>query len=153
MTKQNTKSHDVIPDELISSLAETQVPVALPEAKATALKSRVMARIQGKKLFDFLTVKSGEGEWITLLPGVEKKILNEDRKHHVQSYLLKIAPGASVPEHIHTGDEEGFMVEGEVSFGDVHLSAGDYLFAPKGSTHKKATTKTGCTVFLRTYSF
>lgn len=151
MTKHNTSIQDITPDELISTIAEAIVPVTPPKVRASALKSRVMARIQSKKIFNFFTVKSEEGEWITLLPGVEKKILNEDHKNQIQSYLLKIAPGASIPEHLHPGDEEGFMIEGEVSFGDIHLSAGDYLFAPKGTTHAKATTKTGCMVLIHAY--
>ncbi len=73
MTKQNTILQDMTPNELISTIAEAIVPVAPPNTRAPALKSRVMARIQGKKIFNFFTVKSEEGEWITLLPGVEKK--------------------------------------------------------------------------------
>ena len=151
MTKRNKTVGDIIPDELINTLTESVVPIAPPKARASALKSRVMARIQGKKSFDLLTVKSGEGEWITLTPGVEKKILSEDRNGQVQSYLLKMAPGTSLPAHQHLADEECFMLEGEVSFGDIHLSAGDYHFAPKGSTHGRATTKTGGMAFLRAY--
>ncbi len=151
MAKQNKPMIEIIPDQLIDKLAETVVSIAPPEARATELKARVMARIRGKKSFDLLTVKAGEGEWITLMPGVEKKILSEDRNGQIQSYLLKMAPGASLPAHEHLADEECFVLEGEVSFGDIHLSAGDYHFAPKGSTHEQAYTKTGGLAFLRAY--
>ncbi len=151
MAKQNKTMREIIPDQLIGKLADAVVPIAPPEARASELKARVMARICGKKSFDLMTVKASEGEWITLMPGIEKKILSEDRKDQVQSYLLKMAPGTSMPAHEHLADEECFMLEGEVMFGGIHLRAGDYHFAPKGSTHEEAFTKTGGMAFLRAH--
>lgn len=73
MAKQDKDVETIIPDQLSSTLAEAVMPIAPSEDRASALKSRVMARIRGKKVFDLMTVRAGEGEWITLLPGVEKK--------------------------------------------------------------------------------
>ena len=151
MAKQIKTMMEIIPDQLIDKLVDVVVPIAPPETRAPELKARVMARIRGKKSFDLMTVRAGEGEWIILMPGVEKKILSEDPKGQVQSYLLKMAPETALPAHEHLADEECFMLEGEITFGDIHLSAGDYHFAPKGSTHEQAFTKTGGMAFLRAY--
>lgn len=151
MTNQNETMTDIIPTELTVALAEAVTQIAPPEARASELKSRVMARIHGKKSFDLITIRATEGEWITLLPGVEKKTLSEDPKGQVQSYLLRMAPGSTLPPHEHITDEECLMLEGEVMIGDIRLSAGDYHFARKGSQHGLVTTQTGGLAFLRAY--
>lgn len=151
MTKQQKTVTEIIPAELARTLAEAVKPVAPPNARASELKARVMSRIHGKKSFDLMTIRAGEGEWISLLPGVEKKILGESSDGQIQSYLLRMAPGTSLPAHQHLEDEECLMLEGEAMIGDIHLSAGDYHFARKGSKHGLITTQTGALAFLRAY--
>lgn len=151
MAKKDDFTTDIIPDELMGSLAEAITPAAPPDNRASALKSRVMARIHGKQAFDLMTIRANEGEWITLLPGIEKKILSKGGNDQVQSFLLKMAPGTTLPPHEHLFDEECLMLEGEAMIGDLHLSAGDYHFAKKGSKHDVVTTKTGAIAFLRAY--
>ena len=73
MTKQNETMTDIIPTELTDALAEAVTQIAPPEARATELKSRVMARIHGKKSFDLITIRATEGEWITLATRRRKK--------------------------------------------------------------------------------
>jgi quercetin dioxygenase-like cupin family protein len=149
MTKQDKTLADSIPAELNHVLVEVVAPIAPPETRASELKLRVMARIRGKQSFDMLTVKVTDGQWIALLPGVEKKILNEDAEGRVQSFLLRMAPGSTLPAHEHDADEEAIMLDGDVMIGDIALTAGDYHFAPKGSKHGVVTTQAGCLVFLR----
>jgi quercetin dioxygenase-like cupin family protein len=152
MAKRQKSVTEIIPEEFASALAEAITPVAPPAARASELKSRVMARIRGKKSFDLMTVRAEEGVWITLLPGVEKKILCENLEEgQIQSYLLRMAPGTTLPAHEHMADEECLMLEGEAMIGDIHLSAGDYHFARKGSKHGLITTQTGALAFLRAY--
>ncbi len=149
MTKRDKKTSDIIPDEITSALAEAVEPIAPLVARASELKKRVMARIHGKKSFDLKTIKAEEGEWITLMPGVEKKILNESADGEIQSYLLKMAPGATFPAHEHVADEECLMLEGEVMFGDFCLKIGDYHLAKKGSKHGLVSTERGAMAFIR----
>lgn len=151
MAKRDKTVILIIPEELNSAFAEAVTPIAPPTERASELKARVMARIRGKKSFDLLTIRDGEGEWITLLPGLEKKILSVSSDGQMQSYLLRAAPGTTVPPHEHIADEECLMLEGEAMFGDIHLSAGDYHLARKGSTHGETYTKTGALAFFRAY--
>ncbi len=151
MAKQGKIVAEIIPDELTNVLADAVTPVAPPTARASELKSRVMARIRGKKSFDLMTVRADQGEWITLLPGVEKKVLSKIFEDQIQSYLLRMAPGSTLPSHEHMSDEECLMLEGEAMIGDIHLAAGDYHFAPKGSIHGLVTTQTGALAFIRAY--
>ncbi len=151
MAKQEKLVTNIIPEKLAGNLAEAILPIAPPASKANELKSRVMARIKGKKSFDLMTIRPYDGEWITLLPGVEKKILSNDSKDQIQSFLLRMAPGSILPAHEHLRDEECLMLEGEIMIGDLDLSAGDYHFARKGSKHEQITTQTGALAFIRAY--
>jgi len=151
MAKQEKILPDIIPEQLAEILAEAVTPVAPPSTRASELKTRVMARISGKKSFAVMTIKATEGDWITLLRGVQKKILNKDSATGMQSYLLRMEAGATLPAHEHTADEECLMLEGDAMVGDIHLSAGDYHFARKGSRHGSVSTQNGCLAFLRSY--
>jgi len=151
MAKYEKPLTAILPEELVCVIAESITHVAPPSSRASELKSRVMARIQGKKAFDLMTVRVNDGEWITLLPGVEKKILSNHDEGRLQSYLLRMAPGSTLPSHDHITDEESIMLEGEAMVGDIHLSSGDYHYAPKGSIHGLVSTRSGCLVFVRTF--
>ena len=128
---------DIIPDELTDALAEAVTPIAPPAARSSELKSRVMARIRGKKSFDLMTIRATEGEWITLLPGVEKKILSENIEGRVQSYLLRMAPGSMLPPHEHITDEECLILEGAVMVGDIQLSQVITIFPEKAQSMER----------------
>lgn len=149
MAKRDKKLTDILPEEVVGSLAEAVEPIMPPAARSSELKARVMARIQAKKSFDLSTIRAEQGEWITLLPGVEKKILNESADGQIQSFLLKMAPGSTFPSHQHAADEECIMLQGEAMIGDIHLSAGDYHLAKKGSKHGVVTTERGAVAFFR----
>ena len=151
MNKRNKEADDILDDETISALAEALTPVAPRPERAESIKSRVMARVRGSVKFDSLTIRSGEGEWITIAPGVKKKILSYNAEEQVQSFLLRMAPDAVIPAHDHTKDEECLMLEGDVSFGDLRLSVGDYHLARKGSRHGPVSTEKGALAFIRTY--
>ncbi len=139
----------IIPEEMVGAIAESVIPIAPSLSTASELKSRVMARIKGKKAFDLMTIRAEEGEWITLLPGVEKKMLSKYEEGKGQSYLIRMAPGSTLPSHDHITDEENIMLEGEAMVGDIHFSQGDYQYAPKGSSHGLVSSRNGCLVFVR----
>lgn len=149
MTERKKPLPESLDEQLAATLAEALTPIAPPAERAGALKSRVMSRIRGKKAFDLLTIRSNEGTWTEILPGVEKKILQQSEDGKTQSSLLRMAPGSMIPAHTHDHDEESIMLEGDAHLGELHLSAGDYHFACKGSRHELVTTDIGCLLFLR----
>ena len=80
--------------------------------------------------------------------GISVKILRFDEAtHRPPTFLLKFEAGASYPNHRHPAGEEVLVLEGEVRFGCDQLYAGDYLYAPPGSTHS-AYSKTGCVMMF-----
>jgi anti-sigma factor ChrR (cupin superfamily) len=96
-----------------------------------------------------VTIRADAGEWITIMPGVEKKILHVESPSGVESFLLRVAPGATVPAHPHPQDEVCLVMSGEFVIGSLHLKAGDYHHAFAGAPHPACYSPTGATLYIR----
>jgi len=75
-------------------------------------------------------------------------LLWENRVLRRQSLLVRVAPGAVYESHDHPDDEECYVVEGDLAFGDLQLTAGDYHLAHKGGRHPPARSRAGCLLFI-----
>jgi anti-sigma factor ChrR (cupin superfamily) len=75
------------------------------------------------------------------------KVLHHDEG--ILSYLLRLAPGASLPAHRHPVDEECLVLEGEMHIGDLVLPAGGYHLGRRGVLHDRLTSPGGALIFLR----
>jgi anti-sigma factor ChrR (cupin superfamily) len=96
----------------------------------------------------YRTVRAGEGEWQTLAPGLERKMLWNSGD--AQSCLMRLAPGATVCGHLHFADEECIVLEGSVRIGaDLVLRAGDFHGGRRGSEHAETSSETGALIYLR----
>jgi anti-sigma factor ChrR (cupin superfamily) len=141
-----------LPAELAGALATGLSVAGAVRERATALRERVLARVRRdaeRAPRDVKTVRSAEGEWVELLPGLFEKVLYVDLETGTRSFLVRAERGAVVPAHVHDGAEECLVIEGDVQIGNVDLRAGDYHVAPRGTTHPFLTTRGGCIVFLR----
>jgi quercetin dioxygenase-like cupin family protein len=111
-------------------------------------RRRVLERIALDSVAQHLTVRAGPEDWQPFLPGVRCKVLNEHA--NAVSYLLQIEPGAVLPAHRHSQDEECLVLQGQLRIGDqLVIGAGDYHLGRAGVLHAAATTDTGALVFLR----
>ena len=151
MNRQDKENDVVLDSDFVEAVADSFDTEAADEHRVSRLRARVMERIDdannGSSLFD--TIRSTEGEWIEILPNVEKKLLKVDSEAGTESYLLRMHPGGSLPAHLHDADELCYVIEGELSFGDFQLEAGDYHFAHKGSRHGVISTENGTLLFLQ----
>ncbi len=95
------------------------------------------------------TIRAGGGAWQAYAPGIAKKPLHIDPEAGMQSFLLRLDPGAVADAHDHPADEECLVLEGELVIGDLVLRAGDYHLAPKGVPHKALEAPTGALLFVR----
>lgn len=114
------------------------------------MRETLMARVQaeaGTSAPALVTVAGSSGDWFEPVPGNAIKLLRSDAE--TESILVRLEPGATFPSHSHPADEETYVVEGETWFGDIHLVAGDYHLAPKGTWHGEVRTETGCVLFIR----
>lgn len=94
------------------------------------------------------TVHSDSGKWFERSSGVWCKILNEGADGG-STRLLRCEAGSIIPGHRHDHDEELFVLEGEIQFGALRLSTGDFHLAKASSLHVDATTAKGCLILVR----
>ncbi|MDG4552999.1 MAG: cupin domain-containing protein [Candidatus Competibacter sp.] len=128
----------------------TPLAATLPEATPrAALWDAIEAALDADGPPATVTVREREGEWRTLTPGLEIKLLLVDRQAGFQSFLLRLAPGCQLPAHDHDALEECLLLEGDMLIGDRAYTAGDYHAALPGSRHDPISTRNGGVVFLR----
>lgn len=149
-TRKQDASAQVLPEGIAGELARAVAPAELPPDRAKALRDRLLARVANASQ-RFLTVRTSEGEWLPIAPGITVKHLQDDGT--MQSFLLRLDPGARLAAHDHPEcDEHCVVVEGSARLGDVEVSRGDYHVAYAGSRHGEITSDTGAILFLRTAS-
>ncbi len=131
----------------LEPLSEALDPVAPPED----LWSRIEAGLDqpASDAAFGQTIRAGEGEWQALFEGVEKKILLREAGTGFESYLLRMAPGARLPTHGHKMTEECLVLEGELTIGGLHLSAGDFHSVTPDEIHPEVFSRGGALLYLR----
>lgn len=136
--------------ERLLPLSEPAEQVAPPNGVWKSIKQSIALENWQDKA---VTVRAEEGEWLPHSPGIAFKLLHLDPEAGIQSYLLRLDPGAEVEPHDHLADEECLMLSGDVTFGDDELTlrAGDYHMIPKGVWHSRAHSAAGCLAFIRAH--
>lgn len=71
----------------------------------------------------------------TKFPGIETKLLFSDPASGMSTMLFRMAPGAVVPLHEHTGVEQTWMLEGSLVDAEGACLPGHFVWRPAGSTH------------------
>jgi len=151
----NTK-HEVLSEEEIQLLSDAPAvadDVNAGSVRMQSLRSKIMVRVDKQEAsshHELLTIRADSGEWETVSDKIRKKVLHVDTDNGIETYLLKIEAGAKDAPHIHTTDEHCIVLEGDVCFGDIHLNAGDYHLAPKGSKHDEAYSIHGALLYIQT---
>jgi len=94
------------------------------------------------------TMRAGSYDWQPLAEGVDAAMLWHNEKAKRQSMLIRMQPGAHYKSHEHDDDEECFVIEGDLVFGELRLKAGDFHLAPRGRTHPPAYSPSGCLLYI-----
>ena len=71
-----------------------------------------------------------------LHPGVQTKTLLVEPSSGLLTMLLKMAPGAKLPDHEHVLIEQTYLLEGSLICGEGICRAGDFVWRPAGSRHE-----------------
>lgn len=71
----------------------------------------------------------------TAFPGVEIKVLLEDKETGLMTSITRMSPGATLPLHEHVGIEQTYVLEGRLVDEEGEVSAGEYVWRPAGSIH------------------
>ncbi|MEA3411178.1 MAG: cupin domain-containing protein [Pseudomonadota bacterium] len=149
--KHDRHTKDAMPAEVSEALGEAHTPAVLTPESETRLRREVLARVASERSAQpaFLTMHADEGEWSSIAPGIRKKPLYVDTIAGTESYLLSLDPGAVVPTHRHSGTELCLVVEGTVSFGEIHLSVGGWHVAHRESVHANVFSEAGAVLFVQ----
>ena len=135
-----------LPRDVENAMFESLGAVPLAPQRSDAMKARLMQRVEAARRPRLTTIQADEGEWKPFLPRVRIKTLQQTGNS--MSYLLRLEPGAILVPHEHPQDEECFVLEGEVRFGDTVARAGAYHLAPKGLAHEAIVSDSGALLYL-----
>ena len=72
----------------------------------------------------------------TRYPGIEQKTLLMDRETGLLTALMKMAPGAKLPDHEHVKIEQTYVIEGSLVCPEGECHAGQFVWRPAGSRHE-----------------
>jgi quercetin dioxygenase-like cupin family protein len=90
---------------------------------------------------------SVDGDWRPIFKdreGAWRLLLNEDPETRSRTLVVRYAKGWEVPESLHEGTVEVFVLEGQFQVGAIVYGPGDYFCVPGGVTHgpERALTDT-----------
>lgn len=71
----------------------------------------------------------------TPCPGIDMKILLEEPESGLMTALFRWQPGAELALHEHVEIEQTFVIEGSLVDDEGEVSAGNYVWRPKGNRH------------------
>jgi anti-sigma factor ChrR (cupin superfamily) len=134
--------------EIVDAIDAQQTDSILTPEMQERVRNRLMQRIAQDSAPRHLTVKADAAPWRPFLPGIERRILLASGTS--MSYLLRLAPGASLPAHRHPVDEECLVLAGVVNIGrELELHAGDFHVGRADLPHSTITSMRGATLYLR----
>ncbi|MBN9693014.1 MAG: cupin domain-containing protein [Verrucomicrobia bacterium] len=121
-----------------------------PAAEAK-LESAPSPEVKAPDLSGFRFVRPDEAEWVTgLAPGLRTQTLATNVRSNYAMVYLELAPGATYPQHSHSGNEELFVVSGDLVSEGQTLKAGDFFHSESGTVHHDLYSPSGCRAILVT---
>jgi anti-sigma factor ChrR (cupin superfamily) len=71
----------------------------------------------------------------TPCPGIDMKVLLEDPESGLLTALFRWQPGSELALHEHVEIEQSFVLEGSLVDEEGEVTAGNYVWRPKGNRH------------------
>jgi anti-sigma factor ChrR (cupin superfamily) len=71
----------------------------------------------------------------TPTPGIDMKILLEDKDSGLLTALFRWQPGTALDLHEHVEIEQTYVLEGSIVDDEGEVTAGNYVWRPKGNKH------------------
>lgn len=117
-----------------------------PKTPPPALRARVLDAAAAEPAGRMAVIRSHEGNWIEISPGVCRKDLTLAPGGSV--FLIRVAPGARVMTHTHALPEHCYVVEGDARVAGERLGPGDHHIAGAGSVHDGLWSEGGCVLLI-----
>jgi ChrR Cupin-like domain len=135
---------------VVESFASWPIDVLRPEESLWDRLAHRIAAESGTVPIEGTMQERLESEWEQVAPGIAHKLLATDTERQRVSMLVRLAPGADYPPHVHAGLEELHLLAGELWIDDRKLYPGDYNRAEPGTIDRRVWSETGCTCVLIT---
>lgn len=140
-------------DQVVSALGfaptEVEPRASVRESLLTQIaQGAAAAKTAESEIDPFVIVRSSEGEWKTISEGVSVKKLFADTNKGTVTSLFRFKPGAHAPRHMHAGNEQCLIVEGDFHFGNETFGPGDYTCALAGSVHEDTYSENGAVLLI-----
>lgn len=71
----------------------------------------------------------------TRFDGIEVKRLLEDKSSGLLTTLVRMAPGARLPDHEHVAIEQTWVLEGSLADEEGEAATGSFVWRPAGNRH------------------
>jgi anti-sigma factor ChrR (cupin superfamily) len=127
---------------------EVEPPARVRAELLARLGQRAKAAPAKVDLGSFLTIRAGEGEWHAASEGVFVKTLFVDQQTGVVTSLFRFNAGAHAPRHLHEGNEQCLVVQGDFHLNEESFGPGDYTCAMAGSVHESAYSVNGALLLI-----
>ena len=136
---------------VFESLGAALQPASLDAAALNRMRARILQSLQPPEPppAGTATFSPAADGWTDPAPKVRMKWLRKDEVAGTQEVLIRLGPGAVVPEHSHNKEEHMVILDGELHLGSHLLRQGDVHIAPPGSWHPPITTECGVLLLLR----
>jgi anti-sigma factor ChrR (cupin superfamily) len=144
-----SRPEDELPldEALLADLAGSLAEEPVDPAQRRRIKGRVLRRVAADSTDRHFTLAEAADGWQPFGEGLSLKVLQES--DGIMSYLLRLAPGASLPPHRHPVDEECLVLEGEVRIGHLCLGPGGFHLGRKDVLHDRLHSPAGALIYLR----
>lgn len=98
-------------------------------------------------------VRPAELEWVPwVIEGSFFKLLSVNERTGGFTCIVKVEPSNASPPHMHIGDAEGYIIDGDMGYGDgARGETGDYIREYAGVIHAPDSKK-GMTVLIVMHS-
>lgn len=123
------------------------IATGLAQSPPPRLRERVLKSVAFEASKQ-IVVRADEGVWKEQSPGVERKMLRFDKATQEATFLLRMKPGAVLPEHHHHAVEQCLVLEGSVRMESETYRSGDYVVLAAGSDHPPVVSVDGCVVLI-----
>jgi anti-sigma factor ChrR (cupin superfamily) len=129
----------------LASLADLLEPVT----PSNDLFARIEAKVGlDTPLAGIHVARSNDGVWKPFADGITVKTLWRSLQSGRSAFILRMQPGATMPNHDHHGDEETLLLEGDMQVNGVEFGPGDFQVAFAGTRHALITTRGGCLCYI-----
>ena len=144
--RSGTKAIDPVSLEALNAAVKSQ---PLSAVQRQSMRERLLNRIITDAPPGTRTIRAEQARWHAVTDRIDIKILHRDSERNEQIALLRCKPGALLPSHPHTVNEECYVLEGEIRIGQHSIRQGDLHIASAGCRHDDLISEQGALLLLR----